>query len=573
MDHRDPAVEVAAWEKAVLVAACAAVIGACALLTGGALAGLLTGAGWLWPSPDAAGRTVGGLLSDPVHPGAAYPTDQAAGVPGPEVFWPVTAVVLAAVLGAGTFVGVAVARRRTPDGMATRAQVRSATKAARRAAARPFATYRGVAVAARPEDSCVVVAPSRAGKTTSLAAPRVVDSVGSVVATSTKADLLRLTARARAERGPVHVWDADRITGWADLARWDVVAGCDDVREAAGRAKAMVAARPLGQARNAGFFAATAETVLRCLLHAAALSGGSMRDVVSWSRDFAVDEPYAVLRDHPDAAPGWFDDLRKYCRAGAPETISSTDMSLGLVLGSLADPAVLDLVCPAAGGGLDIDALVAPGVGVPSTLYVVCEGGSAASTAPLATALISAIVRAGRRASQQHADGRLDPACTFVLDEAPNVAPIPEMPLLLSDGGGRGMPAWLFAQSFGQLRARWGRDEADTMWGSSPIKLILGGASETDDLERLSRLMGDRRARRVTTSRSHGAGWSRQTSTEKERVLPVEAIRQLDVGQALLLYRSLPPAIVHLTPWWQRKDAPSFHLSANTAPKPKVGTP
>jgi type IV secretory pathway TraG/TraD family ATPase VirD4 len=161
--------------------------------------------------------------------------------------------------------------------------------------------------------------------------------------------------------------------------------------------------------------------------------------------------------------------------------------------------------------------------------------------------------------------------CTFVLDEAPNVAPIPEMPLLLSDGGGRGMPAWLFAQSFGQLRARWGRDEADTMWGSSPIKVILGGASETDDLERLSRLMGERRVHRVSTSRSHGSGWSRQTSTEKERVLPVHAIRQLDVGQALLLYRSLPPAVVDLTPWWDRKDADAFRSVASTAPpKPKV---
>ncbi len=237
----------------------------------------------------------------------------------------------------------------------------------------------------------------------------------------------------------------------------------------------------------------------------------------------------------------------------------------------LADPQVLELVCPARGAGIGIDALIAPDREGPATLYVVCEGGSAASTAPLATALISAIVRAGRRASQHCHEGRLDPVCTFVLDEAPNVAPIPEMPLLISDGGGRGMPAWVFAQSFGQLRARWGRDEADTMWGSAPIKLVLGGASETDDLERLSRLMGERRVRRVSTSRS-GSGWSRQTSTERERVLPVEQIRQLDVGQALLLYRSLPPAIVDLTPWWQRRDAKAFGTQLPSNPNRTAGT-
>ena len=103
------------------------------------------------------------------------------------------------------------------------------------------------------------------------------------------------------------------------------------------------------------------------------------------------------------------------------------------------------------------------------------------------------------------------------------------------------------------------------MWGSAPIKLVLGGASETDDLERLSRLMGERRVRRVSTSRS-GAGWSRQMSTERERVLPVEEIRQLDVGQALLLYRSLPPAIVDLTPWWQRRDAKAFGTQLPSSP-------
>ncbi len=567
---REPAADVSAWEKGILVAAGTGVTIGVALLTGGAIASVVAGGSWAWPAPDLAGRTVGRLLTDPGDPGAAYPPATAGEIPGPITFWSVTGLTLALAVVVATLGVMAVLRRRTPDGMASRGEIRAAMAPARRAGARPFATYRGVDVAARPEDSCVVVAPSRAGKTTSLAAPRVVDAPGPVVATSTKADLLRLTVTARAAVGPVHVWDADRITGWPELARWDVVAGCDDVREAAGRARAMVAARPLGQARNAGFFAATAETVLRCLLHAAALGGGSMRDVVTWSRDFSNDEPYAVLRDSPGAAPGWFDDLRKYCRAGAPETTSSTDMSLGLVLASLADPQVLDLVCPAAGTGVDVDKVLSPGPDGRATLYVVCEGGSAASTAPLATALISAVVRAGRRASQRRADGRLDPECTFVLDEAPNVAPIPEMPLLLSDGGGRGMPAWLFAQSFGQLRARWGRDEADTMWGSSPVKLILGGASETDDLERLSRLLGERRVRRISTSRSHGSGWSRQTSTEKERVLSVPDIRQLDVGQALLLYRSQPPAVVDLTPWWNRKDASAFGHAPSRPPAPRV---
>ncbi len=561
----DPGPDIAVWEKATLGVGGAAVLVGVGLLTGGGLAGLVSGHGWVWPDAPQAGRVVVRLLAHPGDPASAYPPDLRSRLPGPIVFWAVTAFVVAAAAITAVVMAVGWWRRRAPDGMAARRQVRTATRPRGDACGVTFARYRGAPVVARMEDSCVTVAPARAGKTTSLAAPRVVDSPGPVVATSTKVDLLRLTARARGARGPVHVWDADRLTGWPTPARWDLVDGCADVREAAGRARAMVAARPLGQARNAGFFAATAETVLRCLLHAAALTEQSMRAVLAWSRDFGDDEPYAILRDHPDAPEGWFDDLRKYCRAGAPETISSTDMSLGLVLGCLADPRVLDLVCPRPGRGIDIDALVGGGGQGMSTLYVVCEGGASVSTAPLATALVSAIVRAGRRASQHTAAGRLDPGCTFVLDEVATVAPIPELPLLIADGGGRGMPAWVFAQSFAQLRARWGRDDADTLWGSAPIKLVLGGAAETDDLERLSRLLGERHVRRVSTSRGHGSSWSRQVGLERERIVPVEAIRQLDPGKALLLYRSLPPAIVDLTAWWDRPDGATFRASQTWA--------
>jgi hypothetical protein len=61
-----------------------------------------------------------------------------------------------------------------------------------------------------------------------------------------------------------------------------------------------------------------------------------MREVLGWKRDF-TDTPYEILRTHPDAAPGWVADLRKFCRGTAPETLSSTRISMGLILTALAD--------------------------------------------------------------------------------------------------------------------------------------------------------------------------------------------------------------------------------------------
>jgi type IV secretory pathway TraG/TraD family ATPase VirD4 len=166
---------------------------------------------------------------------------------------------------------------------------------------------------------------------------------------------------------------------------------------------------------------------------------------------------------------------------------------------------------------------------------------------------------------------------TLVLDEAANVAPLPDLPLLMSDGGGRGMTTWTFVQSFSQLRARWGRDGADTIWGASSAKLLLGGCTETDDLERVSRLVGDRWVPRHSHTSRSGlipvGEHSTSTSRERERVLPVHDLARLPMGTALLLYRSMPPALIQLPGWWQRPDADQFRTSQTRAEPRQEGSP
>ena len=547
-------------EAAALALAATIAVAVTTVLAGGALSGLVFGRGWAWPPTGQMPSTLGDLVTHPGQPSAAYGPTLGRLLPSPTLFWGTVATLLSlAVIGAG-FLAAGVAQRRHQPGMATRRQIRKVAREPDAGSA--FGTYLGVPVRARGEDSALTIAPARAGKTTRLAVGRVIDAPGAVVATSTKADLVQLTAFARATTGTSHVFDPDRMLSWPTPCRWDIVAGCEDVREAMTRARAMVAARPLNSDRNSSFFEGASETVLRCLLHAAAIDGGSMRQVLAWARDFTDDAPYEILRSHPGAAVGWLQDLRKFCRAGAPETVSSTAMSLGLILKAMADDRVVDLVCPAAGEGLDVDAFVRGGT---DTLYLVSEGGEGISTAPLVTAFASAIVSCARRLSQTRPGGRLDPPLTFVLDEAANVAPLPDLPMMMADGGGRGMSTWAFVQSFAQLRARWGRDGADSIWGASSIKLLLGGCTEADDLEKISRVVGDRRVRRQSHSSPGGlvsrAQVSTSTSMERERILPVEALARIPVGQALLLYRAVPAALVRLPAWWERKDARVFKSS------------
>ncbi|PFG45044.1 type IV secretory pathway TraG/TraD family ATPase VirD4 [Georgenia soli] len=468
------------------------------------------------------------------------------------------------ILTALALVGAVAARHRgrTEKGMVTgKALKERVTGGPSATLLEPIASYHGQPVRPRTEDTGCVIAPPRQGKTAYLAVGQVVDAPGAVVATSTKVDLFRLTAQPRAERGRVWVFDPEGVSAWPEAARWNIVAGCADVKVAMDRAKAMVAARPMDGSRNAGFFHEAADTVLRCLLHAADLGGHTMREVLAWARDFDNETPYAILREHEGAAPGWAKDLEKFARGEARETVSSTDMSLSLVLKPLADPRVVDFVCPAAGDGEAFD----PDLFVRSsdTLYLLSEGGSS-GVAPLITALVSAVVRAGRLASQRTAAGRLDPPITFVLDEVANIAPIPDLPQLMADGGGRGMSVWPVVQDESQLRSRYGEEGAKTIWAAAAVKLLMGGSSNDGFLESVSRLLGDRR---VTRSARHyserGETPSFNVSTEKERVLSVSDLRTIPEGRALLLYRDLPGGIVDLTPWWKRSDAEELKASTS----------
>ena len=531
---------------------------------GGAIASLGAHGAWVWPS-----KVTRSLVQVAIHakdPALAYAPAQRADVPGPVVFWSVVGVLAGVVLMVSVIAAVWVVSRQTRPGLATRAQMKKAMDF--KDCTPAYSDYKGVPVKARTGDAALVVAPQQSGKTTRIAAAKIKDAPGAVVATSTKADLVDLTIFSRLKDGQdreVLVFDLDGVTSWPACARWNMIAGCERAVDAAARAKAMVAARPLGKegGGNVSFFTDSAATVLKCLMHAAAVDGRTMRDVMRWARNFADDEALQILDAHPAAIPGWVDDLRQQTQGQAPETVSSTATTVQLVLGALADPAVLDMVCPTDfDEGIDLERFLARGR---DTLYLCSEGGAHVSTAPIVTALASALVTTARRASQQRPSRKLDPILTLVLDEAANVAPLPELGTLMTDGGGRGISTWAFVQSFGQLRERWGADTASTLWGGTSLRMLLGGCQETDDLDRISRRIGDRWARRRSYNNagifSAGNGGSVSESFQETRILPVREIAELEVGQALLLYRNMPAAIVHVPAWWERPDKADFARS------------
>ncbi|WP_284741844.1 type IV secretory system conjugative DNA transfer family protein [Amycolatopsis sp. RTGN1] len=559
-------------------------------LLGAALSGLLTGGGWAWPPARALPGVVVRWVADAADPAAAWRADPR---PGPAALTYVMAG-LVALAEAACWVWFstwrrAVRRRRAEkrSGLAPQATVdkRLSQKAIAKTAVRlrpslaqqrkldpdqagaRFAVQRGTRnpLFASHEDSKLVVAPVRMGKTGRQAVLDIMLAPGSVVATSTRFDLLELTIIERQELGTVWVFDPEGRTPWPRKLRWSPIAGCEDYDTALRRAVAICSARPLGDTKGGGYFGGSAEGVMAALLHAAALSESGVDELRLWTTTKSR-RPEQILDTNPRAAFGVAAELRGILDSAASSNDSSGAgaiySTLALLLRPLASPKTRDACTPRPGEPqLDIDALIRSGS---DTLYLVSRGRKN-SAAPIVNALMSEVLHRAevlsqfqteeQMASPAFADGdlRLDPPLRIVMDEAANVSPQEDLSMRLADSGGRGIELYVFVQSFSQLRQRWGPEQATEIWDNASVKLILGGLSNTRDLEAMSRLLQERAIDQ--TSVSTGPDRSQvQVSQRYQSALPVNEIRELIDGQALLFYRNMAATIVDLPGWWETPD-------------------
>jgi hypothetical protein len=154
---------------------------------------------------------------------------------------------------------------------------------------------RGVELWCRFDRTTGVFGEQGSGKTLDLLAPALLSHRGAALATLTKVDDLLLTARRRqlplvegGEERPIAVLDPFGAAPGLPEFVWDPIAGCVDPKVAEKRAKAFAAGTVTGavgggrQDSAARFYAAETAKVLQGFLHAAALSGRTIEDVLEW---------------------------------------------------------------------------------------------------------------------------------------------------------------------------------------------------------------------------------------------------------------------------------------------------
>ncbi|MEV4999153.1 type IV secretory system conjugative DNA transfer family protein [Streptomyces niveus] len=261
------------------------------------------------------------------------------------------------------------------------------------------------------------------------------------------------TKDARAKLGPVLVYDPGHLCDTPARLHWSPTTGCEDADTAAARAVALLApVRPL--ARLDAAMADTAETLLRCWLHAAAVDARPFKQVHRWAQGGGAHEAVRILRTHPKAASG-LAGLLESALTGHPERREISQQLATRALASLSSVHIREACTPNRADSLALDSYPAEG----GTLYVVGEPIEDPRTRPgampLLTALASSVVEHGRRMAARSSAGRLDPPMTLVLDDVAAVAPLPTLPDLLADGDEQGMPALVLLRSREQGRDRW----------------------------------------------------------------------------------------------------------------------
>ncbi len=544
-----------------------ALIGCAAAVCGfvwvwGGLAGALFGHGW----PRTNGPQLVGVLTRlPARlsdPAGAWPAGTRSRLPGPDGFYGALALLLlAAVSGVLAARGAArldwLSRRDRGARWAAGADLRRLRSrglrepaAAGRAGRLTLGRHRGRRVCAEQRHALVAFGPPQSGKSAGLAVPALLEWPGPAVASSIKTDLLAVTLERRRSLGNVFVFDPFSLGG-VPTSTWSPLNGArtwDGALEVAWR---LASAGTLDQKGVEGgdFWAIAAEQRLAPLLYTAARTGAGIEALVRWTYGQGTGELDRALAQmtgeaQNDAelagAHAAYDAIRAF-EAQADRTRSSIEATAQALLRAyrFARVAYSARSCQITADRLLDEA---------ATLYVVGDAKASKLLRPIFLALLAEIVeRAYERATL--AGGQLERPLLVCLDEAGNVAPLPNLAEIASTAPSHNIQLVSIFHDLAQARSRYG-PQAETVINSHRARMLLPGVADLDTLRYFAGLVGEEEAR--DTTHTTGAGGASRASGHRRRPLVApEALRQLPERHALLIYGRIAPVRLRLRMWFE----------------------
>lgn len=392
------------------------------------------------------------------------------------------------------------------------------------------------------EDNVILFGVQRSGKTSTVVVPTLLGWRGVVVATSTKEELVTLTAHRRALLGPVSIFaPLDRDHAWIralgfEPATWNPLDAVDSCGSAAELADHFTSSGKHGQSAH---WYLSASSLITGLAVCERERGGDMRSLLARLNRTAQAEYVGLAKVVEDQTAS--DLLLAF--ALTPDREAGSIASTARSALSLWTDDRVGTSTVSSDRALDLDRLLAEG----GALYLVAPAEEAERCRPLFSALLLSLLRRAS-ARARVLGGVLAPRLLLALDEAANFARIPRLAGYASSGPGQGIQLLLCYHDLAQIEHGYGPEAARTIWNNCRARLLLPGQGDLKTLELFSRAIGDQT--RIYRS-EHGDRW--RTSSSEQRVgRPLATVDELRRQRhAVLVYANAPPAQLELRRWDQ----------------------
>ena len=549
-------------------AAVLAVIGSAAAACGaawawGGVAGTLFGRGWPRMDLTAVLDVLVRLPTRLSDPAAAWPPSSRGQLPGPGGFYAALVLLALATLlivlatrrsGVTAIFGTREAGARWAAGGELRTLRRGPSLGRRARAERggrlTLGRHNGRNLYAEQRHALVAFGPPQSGKSAGLAVPALLDWDGPAVASSIKTDLLSVTLARRRTVGPVFVFDPFVLSGAASHT-WSPLRGAgtwDGALEVAWRLAAAAELDHRG-VEGGDFWAIAAEQRLAPLLFAAARSGGGIDALVRWTYgnggrelDQALAQVTGEASDQSELADAHcaYDAVRAF-EAQADRTRSSIEATAQALLRAYRFRQV-------ARSASSCEITAEQLLDERATLYLIGDAKASKLLRPIFLALLGEVVDAAyERATLS--GGRLALPLLLCLDEAGNVAPLPNLAEIASTAPSHNIQLVSIFHDLTQARSRYAR-QAESVINSHRARMLLPGVADLDTLRYFADLVGEEEVREI--SRTTGSsGSSRSTGLRRRPLAAAEALRRLPDRHALLIYGRLAPVRLRLRMWFE----------------------
>ena len=392
------------------------------------------------------------------------------------------------------------------------------------------------------ERSTLILGPSRSGKTSSLIIPNLLMTTHAAITTSTKDDVVKLLATSRRDV-PQLIFDP---SGTVETPIGTTAISFSPIRLARTWDGALLTARSLVNARqafhgsqNRDHWAERASALVAPLLHAAALQGLSLKKFARSIDRHDGTEGLEILRNAYSHGHQSIALLQGILATDDRERSGIWSTASGLLDGLRTDAAQSTSRFP------ELD--VASFLESKSQLHIVAPSRHQSIMTPLVVGLIEEVVH--RTYQDFHQGARL----TLALDELANVAPLPTLPSIVSEGGGQGVITMACLQDLSQARARWGVS-GESFLSLFPTSLVLPGIADRPTLELLSALGGRYQQSHISQSLGRRGRVNGGVRSEREQIrLTPSDVANGRNGMALGLGPTKQMEWIRLTPYFREE--------------------